>query len=215
MKKIKVMLVDDHVLVTEGLKLALQTQEDIKVIGTAVNGKDAIEKLEKLKPDVILMDINMPEMNGIEAAEIIKDKWNSIKIIMLTMLDNQKFIIEAMSKGIDGYLYKDTNINELVTAIHSVINGKEYLNKEVTENIISYLTHKNKPVSTNGNLPKITPRELEIIKLISKGMTSKAVAEKLFISELTVIKHRKNIIRKMGVKNFTEVVAVALQNNLI
>ncbi len=215
MNKIKVLLVDDHVLVTEGIKLALNNQPDINIVGVAHNGKQAIEKAKTLQPHIILMDINMPEMNGIEAAGIIKTEMPQIRIIMLTMLDNQKFIIEAMAKGIDGYLYKDTNIKELVTAIHTVKEGKEYLNKDVTDNIINYLTHRKSNVTSTDGLPRITPRELEIIKLISHGLTSKAVADKLFISELTVIKHRKNIIKKLGVKNFTEVVAVALQNNLI
>lgn len=215
MPKTKILLVDDHVMITEGLKLALNSQKDFKVIGTAHNGLEAIEKVKKLSPDVVLMDINMPQMNGIEAAGIIKIEYPSTKVIMLTMMDNQKFIIDAMSCGIDGYIYKDADIKELVKAIYTVVEGKEYLNQEVTEKILSYFSGKKRNFGKTKEIQRITPRELEVIKLVAQGLTSKVVADKLFISELTVIKHRKNIIRKLGVKNFTEVVAFAIQNGLI
>ena len=217
MKTIKILIADDHAMFREGLKIALNSQQNIKVIGEATNGKQAVELSIKLKPHIILMDINMPEMNGIEAASEIKKSGNKVKIIMLTMLDNEKFIVDAMSIGIEGYLFKEAGIKELVTAIQHVSEGEEYLNKEVTDKILSYIRGRklySQPPS-GGETPPLTPREIEVLSLVSKGLTSKIAAEKLFISELTVVKHRKNIIKKLGVKNITEAVSFATNNKII
>jgi len=217
MPKVKVLLVDDHKMVREGLKSVINSREDLKVVGAANNGEEAIEKAEKLKPHVVVMDINMPGISGIEAARKIKEINRSIRILMLTMIENEKFIIDALSSGADGYLYKDADISELLTAIRKVAAGEEYLNKEITEKILRYVAGRNLTSHDSGkmSLPPLTPREIEIVGLIAKGLTSKAVAEKLFISEYTVIKHRKNIIKKLKMKNFTEVVSYAISNGII
>ncbi|MEN8191404.1 MAG: response regulator transcription factor [Bacteroidota bacterium] len=217
MTKIKVLIADNHAMVREGLKLALDNHKNIKVIGEATNGKEAVKLALELKPHIVLMDISMPEMNGIEAAVEIKSHDNNIKIIMLTMLDSEKFIVDAMSVGIDGYLFKESGIKELATAINRVYEGGEYLNKEVTDKILSYIRGRSFSSQTlNGNnTPPLTPREIEVLTLVSKGHTSKTAAEKLFISELTVVKHRKNIIKKLGVKNLAEAVSYAASHGLI
>ncbi|NOX18902.1 MAG: response regulator transcription factor [Chlorobi bacterium] len=217
MPKIKVLLVDDHKMVREGLKSVINSRDDLKVIGEANDGEEAIEKAIKLNPRVVVMDINMPGVNGIEAAKKIKEAKPNIRILMLTMIENEKFIIDALSSGADGYLYKDADITELITAIRRVAEGEEYLNKEITEKILRYVAGRSLTSHNDGKLspPPLTPRELEIVGLIAKGLTSRAVAEKLFISEYTVIKHRKNIIKKLKVKNFTEVVSYAILNGII
>ncbi len=217
MKTIKILLADDHAMVREGIKLALNSQKNIKVIGEATNGKETVELANKLKPDIILMDISMPEMNGIEAAREIKKNGSKIKIIMLTMLDNEKFIVDAMSVGIEGYLFKEAGIKELVIAIQRVFQGEEYLNKEVTDKILSYIRGRRlySQSPSSAEKPPLTPREIDVITLVSKGYTSKTAAEKLFISELTVVKHRKNIIKKLGVKNLAEAVSYAASNGII
>ncbi len=217
MAKIKILLVDDHKMVREGLKSVINSKDELKVIGEANSGDEAIEKAIKLKPHVIVMDINMPGMNGIEAAKKIKEINSGIKILMLTMIDNEKFIIDALSSGVEGYLYKDADISELIKAIKKIAAGEEYLNKEITEKILRYVTGRNLTSYNSGKIspPPLTPREIEIVGLIAKGLTSRAAAEKLFISEYTVIKHRKNIIRKLKVKNFTEVVSYAITNGII
>lgn len=217
MAKIKILLVDDHKMVREGLKSVINSKDELKVIGEANSGDEAIEKAIKLKPHVIVMDINMPGMNGIEAAKKIKEINSGIKILMLTMIDNEKFIIDALSSGVEGYLYKDADISELIKAIKKIVAGEEYLNKEITEKILRYVTGRNLTSYNSGKIspPPLTPREIEIVGLIAKGLTSRAAAEKLFISEYTVIKHRKNIIRKLKVKNFTEVVSYAITNGII
>ncbi len=217
MAKVKVLLVDDHKMVREGIKSVINSRDDLRVIGEASNGEQAIEKVEKLKPHVVVMDINMPGMTGIEAAKKIKELRNETRILMLTMIDNEKFIIDALSSGADGYLYKDADISELLKAIRKLAEGEEYLNKEITEKILNYVSGRNLTSHAIGKVspPPLTPRETEIVGLISKGLTSRAVAEKLFISEFTVIKHRKNIIKKLDVKNFTEVVSYAISNGII
>jgi DNA-binding NarL/FixJ family response regulator len=217
MPKIKVLLVDDHKMVREGIKSVINSRDDLRVIGEASNGEEAILKVEKLKPHVVVMDINMPGMTGIEAAKKIKAIRSETRILMLTMIDNEKFIIDALSSGADGYLYKDSDISELLKAIRKLSEGEEYLNKEITEKILNYVSGRNLTSHSIGKAspPPLTPRETEIVGLISKGLTSRAVAEKLFISEFTVIKHRKNIIKKLDVKNFTEVVSYAISNGII
>lgn len=217
MDKIKVLLVDDHKWVRQGFKLALEGKHNINVVGEAGDGFEAIEKTKILMPELILMDINMPNLNGIEASKLIREFDKDVKIIILTMLDNERFIFEALTVGINGYIYKDSEISELVMAITQVMEGEDYFNKEVTKKIIDYHTGKNISEfhQENAQSNLLTKRELEVVKLVSEGFTSKVIAEKLFISPFTVVKHRKNIIKKLGVKNFNEVISYAIANGLI
>ncbi|GBD86186.1 transcriptional regulatory protein DegU [bacterium BMS3Abin03] len=217
MSKTKVLLVDDHKWVRQGFKLALESKYDIDIVGEAGDGNEAVEKTKELMPELILMDINMPNLNGIEAAKQIREFNKDVKIIILTMLDNERFIFEALTAGINGYIYKDSEITELVTAIKQVMEGEDYFNKEVTKKIIDYHTGKNISEfyqETTQSSP-LTKRELEVVKLVSEGYTSKVIAEKLFISPFTVVKHRKNIIKKLHAKNFNEVISYAIANGLI
>ena len=216
MPKIKVLIADDHAMVREGLKLALNSKKNIRVVGEAADGEATIILAEELNPDIILLDISMPKKNGIEVAREIKGKNKKIKIIILTMLDNEKFIIDAMSTGIEGYLFKDSDLKELIEAVEQVYKGNEYLNEIVTEKILSYI--RGRKYSSHHHINETIPlssREIEVMNLIAKGYTSRRAAEKLFISEFTVIKHRKNIIKKLGVKNFTEAVSYAIIQGII
>ena len=217
MAKIKVLLVDDHKMFRQGIKTVLTSLANIKVIGEADTGEEAIEKVKILNPDVIVLDINMSGINGIETSKRIKEFNKDIKILLLTMLENEKFIMDALSSGVEGYLFKEADSSELIKAIKTIASGKEYINNEVKEKIINYVTHNN---LYSQNLhqsisAKLTPREIEIVQYVTKGYTSKVIAAKLFISEFTVIKHRKNIIRKLVLKNFTELVSYAISNVLI
>ncbi len=217
MSKTKVLLVDDHKWVRQGFKLALESKYNINIVGEAGDGNEAIEKTKELSPELILMDINMPNLNGIEAAKQIREFNKDVKIIILTMLDNERFIFEALTAGINGYIYKDSEITELAKAIEQVMEGEDYFNKEVTKKIIDYHTGKNisefYQETTQSN--PLTKRELEVVKLVSEGYTSKVIAEKLFISPFTVVKHRKNIIKKLSAKNFNEVISYAIANGLL
>lgn len=216
MGKIKIFLVDDHVMVREGIKLALTAEENIKVIGEAGNGEEAIQKIKKDKPDIILMDINMPGKDGITTAKEIKKLDESIKIIILTMFENELYVLDALKNKIEGFIYKDSNIEELLKAIDHVSKGKRYFNEDLTNMIFDHIAEEE--VEKEQGIDKsaiLTSRQIEIIKLAAKGMTSRQIADKLFLSELTVIKHRKNIIKKLSLKNFTEVVSYSLTNDII
>lgn len=217
MNKIKILFADDHKWVREGFKMALELKKEFKIIGEASDGDEAIKLTKELNPNLILMDINMPNLNGIEAVKEIRKFDKDVKIIILTMLENERFIFEALSEGINGYIYKDSDISELKTAIEQVVNGENYFNKDVTRKIINF--HMGKSISKfHDKSPKtdiLTKRELEIVKLVSEGLTSNVIAERLFISPFTVVKHRKNIIKKLKVKNFNEVIRYAIVNSLI
>ena len=188
-----------------------------KIIAEAGSGDEVIDLAGKFLPDIILMDINMPGKNGIEAAREIKQKWNKIKIIIITMLENELYIVDALKSNVEGFIYKDAQINELFKAIDEVYAGNKYITDEIKEKVIEYITGKNYGRSINEDSEKIvlTPRQVEIIKYASQGFTSREIAEKLYLSELTVIKHRKNIIKKLGLKNFTEVVSFAHKKGII
>ena len=216
MDVIKLFLVDDHTMVREGLKLALGSHDNLEVIGEASNGIEAIEKILASKPDIVLMDISMPGKDGLSAAKEIKNSEKSIKIIILTMLENELYVLDTLRNNIEGFIYKDSSINELLTAISEVYKGNKYFNKEISDKILDYIANRNdKEASQSEHKPLLTSRQIEIIRHVAKGLTSKEVAEKLFLSELTVIKHRKNIIKKLDLKNFTEVVSYAYQQGII
>jgi DNA-binding NarL/FixJ family response regulator len=163
------------------------------------------------------MDINMPLKNGIEAAKEIKHEFKDIRIIILTMLENELYILDALRANVEGFIYKDAKINELIKAIDTVASGEQYITEEIKEKVMHFITSKRFGDKNDETIEHVTltPRQLEIVKLVSQGFTSKEVAEKLFLSELTVIKHRKNIIKKLGLKNFTEVVSYAYQAGII
>lgn len=216
MNEIKVFLVDDHAMIREGLKLALNSEKNITVIEETGDGFDVVQKIISAKPDVVLMDINMPEKDGLTIAKEIKKINKSIKIIILTMMDNELYVMDAIKSNLEGFIYKDSKIIELVDAIQKVHNGEKYFNEEIKNRIIDHISSKGE-FETNYADPgsTLSSRQKEIIRLAAKGLTSREIAEKLFLSELTVIKHRKNIIRKLGLKNFTEVVSYSYTNKII
>ena len=216
MNKIKIMLVDDHTMVREGLKHALSSEDNIEIVGEASSGSEAIERIYDADPDIILMDISMPNLDGLAAAKKIKKIRKSVKIIILTMLENELYIIDALKNNIEGFINKDSSINELMKAIKEVYNGERYFNKEITDKVFEHIAHSDDKGRTDQNRRAIlTTRQIEVIKLVAQGLTSKEVAQKLFLSELTVIKHRKNIIKKLDLKNFTEVVSYAHREGII
>jgi len=217
MKKISILIADDHTMFRESLKQVINSKPGYKIIAEAGSGDEVIDLAGKFLPDIILMDINMPGKNGIEAAREIKQKWNKIKIIIITMLENELYIVDALKSDVEGFIYKDAQINQLFKAIDEVYAGNKYITDEIKEKVIEYITSKNYGKSINEDSEKIvlTPRQVEIIKYASQGFTSREIAEKLYLSELTVIKHRKNIIKKLGLKNFTEVVSFAHQKEII
>lgn len=206
---IQISIADDHQLFRQGIISLLNTIDNFEVLHEASNGNELLEALSKKPTDVILMDINMPILDGISCARAVKKDYPKIKIIMLSMHADHETIQEAISIGIDGYLPKDTGKDELEDAITSVQNGERYFNKSITGTIMDGL------ISPKMTQPvRLTPREQDVLKLIYEENTTKEIAEKLFIAYNTVETHRKNLLHKTGSKTSLGLVKFALENNL-
>lgn len=214
MEDYRVILADDQCLFRQGIKKILSEFPYIKVIGEAGDGRELLEILIKLTPDLIILDILMPHLNGIETAVKIKDNFPQIKILFLTMYGEREYLDKAISTGAEGYLLKSDQATELENAITAIMRGSYYISPLIYKNLdlAGLLFKKNR-----GHLAKefakssISPREREIIKLISEGNTSRQIGNKLFISERTVHRHRANIMKKLGLKRTIEVVKYAIE----
>ena len=209
---IKVLIVDDQALIREGLNMMLGLYDEIKIVHEANNGKEAIEILGEKDVDVILMDIRMPIMNGVEATKIIKEKYPHIKILILTTFNEDEYIFEGLNNGADGYLLKDIGSKELVNNIKAVYKGDMLFHGEVAKTIASVIK-SNKDVGNKTNLKELTPREMEIGKLISQGKNNKEISEILYITEGTVKNHITNILAKLELRDRTQL-ALLIKNKL-
>lgn len=212
MEKIKILIADDHRIVRDGIKSLLQDEKDMVVIAEAENGKQAIEILEKQKADVALMDIQMEVMNGIEATQMIKEKFPQTKVLALSMFSDYGFISKMLKAGATGYILKNADKTEITEAIRKVAKGENYFSFEVSEKILDRA--KGKKEESSSMLIQLTDREKEILKLIAEGLINKEIADKLFLSPLTVDTHRKNLLRKLNVKNTAGLVRYAVENGL-
>jgi DNA-binding NarL/FixJ family response regulator len=212
MSAIKVLIVDDHNLVREGLKAVFDQGDEVQVVGEAGSGDEALELVEKVKPDVVLMDISMPGMNGIQATKLIRERHPDAKIVMLTMLDQEGYVYEAVKAGATGYMLKNTSSDDLVHAIQTVYEGKALLHPDATAQLLKEF------VSLADNKAKdygLSSREMEVLQLLSQGNTNKEIAKALWISEQTVKTHVAHIFNKLGTSDRTETVATALRNGLV
>ncbi len=212
MAAIRVMVVDDHKLVREALQNILSLQADIEVVGEASSGDEAFHKAKDISPDVILMDISMPGTNGIVATRMIRDKLPDVKVIMLTMLDQEGYVYEAIKAGATGYVLKNTSIDELTRAIREVHRGDASLHPKAQAHLIKEYSHMAKSQRETYGL---SDRELEVLQLLADGFTNKEIASKLYISTQTVKTHIAHIFEKLGVKDRTEAVASALRRGLV
>lgn len=211
MEKINVLLVDDHGLVRQGLKQIIELEEDIVVISQASNGEEAIEKITKIKPNVVLLDINMPKMNGIQTLRRIKDMDKTIKVIMLTFHEDKEYLLETIYLGANGYVLKDAESASLVKAIRDVNNGASYIHPNITTEIVKDFNNKGKG---NEGIDELTKREFEVLSLIAEGQNNKEIAGTLFISEKTVKNHVSNIFKKIDVSDRTQAAIFAYKNNV-
>ncbi len=216
-KKINIFLVDDHQIVRDGIKSLLLNSLEISIAGEAMNGKELMEKIEHSKPDVILMDISLPDISGIELTKQITQQFPDIKVVILSMYTQEDFITNAIAAGAKGYLPKNTTRQELLNAIIAVHNGKEYYNdavsKIILENYISTV-RKSKESITEKDAETLSSREKQILKLYIEGMSNQQIADKLFISIRTVESHKNHIMQKLGVKSTVELVKYAIRNNI-
>lgn len=206
------MIADDHSMIREGLKQLLELEGDFQVIAEACDGIHCLNQLEVVKPDVLLLDINMPKLNGLKVLEKINHKNMEIKTLVLTVHNEVEYLLEAVSIGINGYLLKDSESMELKKAILSVVNGQDYIQPNLIPLLNAKMIEQDKE---SEDIKKLTRRELEVLKLLSVGMYNRGIAEKLTISERTLKNHVSNIFKKIKVNDRTQAAVFAIKNNLV
>lgn len=206
------MLVDDHAVLRDGLKNILGMEQGIEVVGEAISGSEAVQKAASLLPDVILMDINIPDINGIEVTKMIKRDYPMMKILILTMYDHDEYFMSAIREGADGYLLKDAPSQHVVDAIYSVTKGQSVIHPAMTKKFLSFQKPQ-QPLSEAKEL--LTEREKEVLLCLVQGMNNKEIGEALFISDKTVKIHVSKIFKKLEVKSRSQVVIYAVQNQLV
>jgi len=216
LKKIRIILADDHQIFRDGIKSLLTDEHDLEVIGEASNGDGLMSLLKIMQPDILVLDITMPKLSGIEMTKIINEQYPDIKILILSMHKNDDFVVNAIISGAKGYLPKDTSRNELLDAIHSIACGEEYLGKLISTNILkSYIRKTQYGNDRYEKDEPITQREKEIIELVGHGMTNKEIADKLFISVRTVDSHKNHIMNKLKLKSTAELIIYGIKNKII
>ena len=210
--KTKVMIADDHSLIREGIKQLLEFDGSIEVISEAANGIDCIEKLESFVPDILLLDINMPEKNGLEVLDEIKKKKYDVKVLILTVHNELEYLIKAVDIGVDGYILKDSESAELKRAIQAVLAGENYIQASLIPALNNRLANRD---IDKDKIDSLTSRELEVLIQVANGMLNKEIATNLNISERTVKNHVSNIFKKIDVSDRTQAAVFAIKNNII
>lgn len=215
MSKTNILVVDDHSLVREGIITMLSIYDDFEIIGDAESGEKALEKIEEQKPDVILLDINMPGMNGIETAKKVLTDYEGIKIIILSMEVTQDHISEAIKAGVSGYLAKDTKKEVLAEAIRKVMQGEQYFGDKISEVIFKGFYKQSKGEQVAKENKDLSKREVEVLRQIASGLSNREIADKLFISIRTVDAHRNHIMQKLSMKSTAQLVKYAIKEKII
>ncbi|NKF07400.1 response regulator transcription factor [Clostridium gasigenes] len=210
--KIKLIIVDDHDLIREGLNRILSFEDDLVILGEGKNGKEGLELIKTLTPEIVLLDINMPEMNGIETLKKIKEYSKDIKVVMLTVENDRRTINEAIDIGADAYVLKESAGSEITNAIRLVHSGEKYIDKALVKIIFSDI--KNNFNKEKSILDSLTDRELNILFEISTGLRNKEIAEKLFLSEKTIKNYVTNVFRKISVEDRVQATIFAINNNI-
>ncbi len=217
MEEIKILLVDDHQIVRDGLKVLLENLGGITIIGEADSGADLFRKLEVLQPDIVITDISMPDISGIEVARMISEnqKWNKIKVMMLSMYNDDDFVLNSIEAGAKAYLPKNTSRQELYNAIQAVYRGDVYFEKSVSEIIVrNYVKNVRNNDSSVRKETSLSSREKEILRLIASSLSNQEIAEKLSISVRTVESHKTHIMQKLELKNSVDLIKYAIKENL-
>lgn len=212
MSKIRIFLVDDHDMFRDGVKLLLSSDNLAEVVAEARNGKEFLEKVGQVNPDVVLMDISMPEMDGIEASRLAHEKYPNLKILALTMFGDEKYYYQMIQTGIKGFVLKSAGISELVKAITEVSHGENFFSSELLYKLIQNI---NSGKASNGEAEKLSTREIEVLKLISSGLSNEDIAKELSISLATVKTHRSNLLSKTASNNTASLIMYALKNKII
>ena len=211
---IRVFLADDHAMVRDGLRLLLETQPDVKVVGSAANGRDAIRQVDQLRPDIVIMDITMPALNGIDAAQQIRATSPSTQVIILSVHSSSEHVSRALRAGAHGYLLKESAGIEAINAIRSVQAGHRYLSQKISDQMVD--EHLRAPETNAGESPleRLSPREREIMQLVVEGQSSAEIARRIFLSPKTVETYRSRLMGKLGVKDLPSLIRFAIQHGL-
>ena len=212
---LRVLIVDDQTLFRRGLQIVLKQEEDIEVVGEAADGHEAVEKAQELMPDVVLMDVRMPKRSGIEASRQIKDLLPHVKILMLTVSDEEGDLYEAIKAGASGYLLKEISIDEVADAIRSVSAGQSRISPSMASKLLTEFAAMSKRADHQLPPPKLTDREMEVLRLVAQGLNNRDIARGLFISENTVKNHIRNILEKLHLHSRVEAVMYAVRENLL
>jgi two-component system response regulator NreC len=213
--KYRIVLVEDHTILREGLRSLLREHENLEVVGEAGDGRTAVRLVLSLKPDLVLMDLSMPKMNGFEAILEIKKVETAIKIIALTVHNTEEYILMTLQAGADGYVLKDATHDELIMAIRQVLSGKRFLSPSVSGKVIEGYLEGKKNIQSRSQIDSLTQREREVLKLIAEGYKNKEVADLLCISLKTVEKHRANLMRKLDLHNTSSLTLYAVERGLV
>jgi DNA-binding NarL/FixJ family response regulator len=210
---VKVVICDDQTIVREGLAMMLKLESDIQVVGTAEDGVEAVKITEKEKPDIVLMDLKMPFMNGVEATQKIRSQYPDIKVLVLTTYDDDEWVFDAIKAGASGYLLKDTPRDDLIKAVRGTVGGKTYIDPDIAGKVLgqvsSHQTHEATLVTS-----KLTEREVEVLRLIAKGLSNVEISGRLFLSEGTIRNHVSSILSKLEVADRTQAAVIAIQHGI-
>jgi len=212
---IRVLIAEDHLMVRAGIRALLERAGDIHVLGEASNGQEAAEMTEALKPDVLIMDIMMPRMNGIQAAEKIRDMKLPTHVLLLSMYSDEGFIHRALQCGVKGYVLKSSVSDELISAVRTVASGKTHFSESIAEIVVESTLNPSSGTENNDPLSSLSPREKEVLQLIAEEYTSAEIGKMLFISEKTVEKHRTKLMEKLNVRNLAGLVRLAVKYHLV
>jgi DNA-binding NarL/FixJ family response regulator len=214
-EKHRIVIAEDHTILREGLRALLSSSPDLEIVGEARDGQEAVRSVEKVKPHMILMDLSMPRMNGMDAIREIKKKSPETKILILTVHKTDEYIQAALEAGANGYVLKDSSHTELSLAIQNVLDGRYFISPEISGKIIGAYLQGKKPIRPTTSWDTLTQREKGILKLIAEGYKNKEIADFLCISVKTVEKHRANLMQKLDLHNISDLTALAMEKGLI
>ena len=212
---LRILIAEDHALVRAGLRALLSQDLDFEIVGEAVDGRDAVRAVAELKPRVVLMDLTMPGMNGMEAIQDIKRRYPEVRVLVLTLHKTEEFVLASLRAGADGYILKEAMPSELRLAVRTVASGKTYLSQDIMAKMVGENPGRGSSSPTNGVWETLTQREREVLKLVAEGNSNKAIAEYLFLSAKTVEKHRATLMAKLGLRNAAALTAYAIQKGLV
>lgn len=215
MAGVRILVADDHEVVRRGVCTLLEAHEGWQICGEVADGREAVEKVSELKPDIVILDIGMPRLNGLEAARQILRTDPRQKILVLTISDAEQIVQEVLKAGARGFLLKSDAAKEVVSAVDALIHDRTYFNSRVGEMVLTRFLHGGRPPEGEYGLPTLTPREREVLQLLAEGQTTKEVASTLHLSVKTAETHRSNLMRKLGLHNVSELVMYAVRNNIV